>query len=142
MITSRYLVVTLVLAAVGCAPSDSEQVISQAALPVVRGSQLSSFVKESELPVLVEFGVDYQCERCAQMRKGIVEFGEKLEGRAKVVRVDFNANAAMVAELGGTICPTYVLFQDGSPVFTESFPISVDMLESRLESVIDDSSET
>jgi len=43
--------------------------------------------------------------------------------------VDFNANASLVAQLGGTICPTYVLFQNGEPVLTRSYPISMDLLE-------------
>ena len=117
----------------GCNNNDTGQDIEQASLPVVRGSELSAFVENSDLPVLVEFGVDYQCERCARMRSDIVDLGQRFEGRVNVVRVDYNANVQMVAELGGTICPTYVFFKDGKPVQTESFPTSADMLQSRLE---------
>ena len=117
----------------GCNNNDTGQDTEQASLPVVRGSELSAFVENSDLPVLVEFGVDYQCERCARMRSDIVDLGQRFEGRVNVVRVDYNANAQMVAELGGTICPTYVFFKDGKPVQTESFPTSADMLQARLE---------
>lgn len=124
------------LALVGCVPGDTDNVAEAPSLPVVSGSGLSSFVDQSEVPVLVEFGVDYQCERCSTMRRDIVALGEKFEGRAKVVRVDFTSNARMVAELGGTICPTYVYFDGGKPVRTQNFPVSVDMLESGLENII------
>ena len=117
----------------GCNNNDTGQDTEQASLPVVRGSELSTFVENSDLPVLVEFGVDYRCERCARMRSDIVGLGQRFEGRVNVVRVDYNANVQMVAELGGTICPTYVFFKDGKPVQTESFPTSADMLQSWLE---------
>ena len=70
------------------------------------------------------------------MKPSVVELGEEYKGRAEVIRVDFNANAAMVSQLGGTICPTYVFFQDGEPVRTESFPVSTDILESHLHAMI------
>lgn len=121
------------LSIIGCSAESTQTAATTANLPVVRGSELEEFVKTSDLPVLVEFGVDYQCERCARMKSDIVELGERLEGRVNVVRVDFTTNAQMVAELGGTICPTYVLFKDGQPVQTQSFPTSADMLESKLQ---------
>ena len=46
-----------------------------------------------------------------------------------MVRVDFNANTQTVAELGGTICPTYVLFDSGKTAFTRSFPVAIGVLE-------------
>jgi hypothetical protein len=102
-------------------------------LSVVSGSQLRRFVHESELPVLVEFGVDFNCPRCQQVKSDVVALSERLDQRVEVVRVDFNANASLVARLGGTICPTYVLFQNGEPVLTRSFPISMDLLEGEVK---------
>ena len=61
----------------------SESSLDQASLLVVSGSQLRTFVQENELPVLVEFGVD------------------------------FNANASLVAQLGGTIFPRRILERHG-----------------------------
>jgi thioredoxin-like negative regulator of GroEL len=121
---------------IGCARQDAQQSDELASLTVVSGSQLQSFVSESELPVLVEFGVDYRCDRCREMKRSVVGLGEKFEGRAEFVRVDFNANAALVSQLGGTICPTYVFFEDGQPVKTVSFPVSADILESHLTAML------
>ncbi len=101
-------------------------------LPVVSGSRLEQYVRDSMQPVLVEFGVDYNCPRCAQTKGDVVRLRESLEGRVDVVRVDFNANVQTVAALGGTICPTYVLFDRGEPVLTESFPVAIDLLEGQI----------
>ncbi len=59
-----------------------------------------------------------------------------------VIRVDFNANAAMISQLGGTICPAYVWFDRGKPVFTRSFPVSVEQLESEVQRYVSDHSRT
>lgn len=125
------------LAFVGCSSRSSEPIAESRSLPIVRGSELRDYVAASELPVLVEFGVDYQCERCRQMKQSIVELGDKFEGRASIVRVDFNQNAGLVSQFGGTVCPTYVFFQGGKVVKTESFPVSTDILESQLEMLSD-----
>lgn len=120
---------------VGCSPG-GEDVASQHAndvgLPSVGGSQLQGYVQASEMPVLVEFGVDFNCPRCAKTKSNIVQLRETLEGEVDVIRVDFNANAQMVAQLGGTICPTYVLFENAEPVITRSFPVSIDLLEGEI----------
>jgi len=98
-------------------------------LPVVSGSGLEQYLSASTLPVLVEFGVDFNCPRCAQTKSDIVALRETLKDHVDVIRVDFNSNAQTVAKLGGTICPTYVLFDSGTHVLTRSFPVSIDLLE-------------
>lgn len=118
----------------GCVPS--EPIAEVGSIPSILGSELQDFLTQSDLPVLVEFGVDYRCERCAQMKPSVVDLGQRFEGRVNVVRVDFNSNVKLVSELGGSICPTYVFFQDGEPVRTESFPVSTEILESHLQSMI------
>lgn len=114
--------------------SDPEQ--REAALPVVRGTELEAYVAKSGKPVLVEFGVDFNCPRCQQVKSDVVQLGDRLAEQVDVVRVDFNANASLVFQLGGTICPTYVLFKDGNPVLTRSFPVSMDLLEGEVERFI------
>ncbi len=119
-------------AAIGC--GSGEQIAktessSEMPLPVVRGSELAQYLRISELPVLVEFGVDVNCSRCAQTKNHVERLRESLRGDVDVVRVDFNSNAQTVAELGGTICPTYVLFDGTKNVLTRSFPVSIGLLE-------------
>jgi thioredoxin-like negative regulator of GroEL len=129
----------IVCTASGCTPSAnsvSNSSVEQVSLPVVNGSRLTSYVNESDLPVLVEFGVDYNCSRCQQVKSGVVALSERMDLRVDVIRVDFNANAGLVAQLGGTICPTYVLFSGGEPVLTRSFPVSLDLIESEIEALL------
>lgn len=125
----------LLAVVVGCGPADRNTAIPatpEDRLPVISGSRLSDYVRGSSSPVLVEFGVDFNCPRCAQTKSDIVRLRETFEGDVDVVRVDFNANAQMVARLGGTVCPTYVLFDGDEPVLTRSFPVSIDLLEGEI----------
>jgi len=115
LITRSYIAL-IVCITLGCRPSmdtASESSLDQASLLVVSGSQLRTFVQENELPVLVEFGVDFNCTRCQQVKPDVVALSERLDQRIKVVRVDFNANASLVAQLGGTICPRRILERHG-----------------------------
>ena len=127
-----FLTLCLVSAVVGCGSPEQIATIesrSEMPLPVVRGSELDQYLRASELPVLVEFGVDLNCSRCAQTKNDVERLRESLHGNVDVVRVDFSSNAQMVARLGGTICPTYVLFDGTKNVLTRSFPVSIGLLE-------------
>ena len=75
---------------IGCSQSDSVETEELRSLPVVRGSQLESYVAQSDVPVLVEFGVDFQCDRCRQMKTPILDLADRFEDRAELIRVDFS----------------------------------------------------
>ncbi len=127
--------VCLAVPVVGCGTKKEESANANAGgngLPVITGSQLNEYLFDNSLPVLVEFGVDFNCSRCAQTKNAVLDLRESLRGDVDVIRVDFNSNAKTVAELGGTICPTYVLFDRGKPVLTRSFPVSIGMLEGEI----------
>ena len=127
-----FLLACIAVAIVGCGTKKEESASTNKeknGLPVISGSQLNQYLIDNSLPVLVEFGVDFNCSRCAQTKHAVVDLRESLKGEVDVIRVDFNSNAQTVAELGGTICPTYVLFDQGKPVFTRSFPVSIGVLE-------------
>lgn len=127
--------VCIAVAVVGCGPTYEESAsldTGVTGLPVISGSQLNEYLNENSLPVLVEFGVDFNCSRCAQTKNDVLHLRGSLRGDVDVVRVDFNANAQTVAELGGTICPTYVLFDSGKTVFTRSFPVAIGVLEGEI----------
>ncbi|HBV63367.1 MAG TPA: hypothetical protein DEF45_10140 [Rhodopirellula sp.] len=126
------LLACIAVAVVGCGTKKEESASTNTEenqLPVISGSQLNEYLIDSSLPVLVEFGVDFNCSRCAQTKNAVLDLRESLSGEVDVIRVDFNSNAQTVAELGGTICPTYVLFDQGKPVLTRSFPVSIGLLE-------------
>ena len=126
----------------GCGPNVSPPEargrvdIFEPSLPVVSGADLETRVQHSERPLLVEFGVNFGCYRCDQMRPGMTNLAREFEGRADVVRVDFNFNRQLAARFGTTICPSYVLFDRGQVVAKRSFPTSADLLALDLASIL------
>ena len=139
---SKSIIVLFFAVALGCNDStvsrSASAPVSKAPLTEIAGADLEQFIESSELPVLVEFGVDHNCGRCDSMKPQVTLLADKYKGNAKVLRVDFSSNVELVTKYGGTICPTYALFEPGqlNPVFVQSFPTSSDMLESSLLSVL------
>lgn len=107
------------------------------AVPVISGAELETLIRQSSQPVLVEFGVDFACHRCDQMKPQIIQLAQQFEGQAKIVRVDFNANHQTAVRYGATICPSYVVFDQSRIVQSRNFPTSGDLLAFDLETVLD-----
>ena len=105
-------------------------------VPVISGAELETLIRQSSQPVLVEFGVDFACHRCDQMKPQIIQLAQQFEGQAKIVRVDFNANHQTAMRYGATICPSYVVFDKTRPVRSRGFPTSADLLSLDLESTL------
>ncbi len=110
---------------------------NQSAVRVVSGVELESLIRQSKLPVLVEFSVDFACSRCDQMRPQIVQLSQQFKGQATVVRADFNSNRESAMRYGATICPSYVVFDQSRVVQSRNFPTSGDLLAFDLETVLD-----
>ena len=106
------------------------------AVPVISGEELETLIRLSSQPVLVEFGVDFACHRCDQMKPQIIQLAQQFEGQAKIVRVDFNANHQTAIRYGVSICPSYVVFDQSRPVSSRGFPTSADLLSLDLKSVV------
>lgn len=133
----------LVLAVSGCGshvsqpgPPSDRMMTTASSLPVVSRGELESLVKEGKRPLLVEFGVNFGCSRCDQMRPEMTSLAQRFEGQADVVRVDFAANRQLAVQLGATICPSYVLFDKAGVARARSFPTSADLLAVDVESVL------
>lgn len=129
------MLAVLTLCLLGCGEAtivSDEAPLDSGGLRVVSGSGLQEFVDSSPIPVLVEFGVDYNCERCRSMKPDMVQLADRYRRKAEVVRVDYGSNLPLVARYGGTICPTYVLFNQGQPIEVRSYPTSQDLLEADL----------
>ena len=127
----------LTVVVTGCSPSTHfarHSEFKKAALKEVSGTDLNDYLRHSDRHVLVEFGVDGSCGRCESMRSSIVELAEKYKSGTDIVRVDFSDNVELVTKLGGSVCPTYVLFEKGrsDPSFIQSFPVSCDHLEAEM----------
>ncbi|MFI4851663.1 MAG: thioredoxin family protein [Gimesia chilikensis] len=102
-------------------------------LPVVSESELTDLLQNADKPVLIEFSVMTGCFRCDEMRPEVKQLREMLHDRVNLVRMDFNANQALAASLGATVCPSYVLFSNGQPLWTENYPVSGRVIASRIQ---------
>src|SRR5690625_3336214 len=72
-------------------------------------------VLNSDVPVLVDFWATW-CGPCRMIAPTIEELASEFEGRAKVVKVDVDANARVAAQYGIRSIPTLLFFKDGEVV--------------------------
>ncbi len=72
-------------------------------------------VLENSQPVLVDFWADW-CGPCHMIAPAIEEVAADFEGRAKVGKLDVDANGKIAAQYGIRSIPAILLFKDGQVV--------------------------
>lgn len=72
-------------------------------------------LKESGLPVLVDFGAEW-CHPCKQLDPIVEELAGEWEDRVQVLHLDIDENADTTMQYGVMGVPTLILFVDGEPV--------------------------
>ena len=71
-------------------------------------------VLSSAIPVVVDFWAPW-CRPCDAIEPHLRALETEWEGRARFVRVDVDANAALSARYDVLSLPTVILFADGEP---------------------------
>jgi len=78
-------------------------------------STFQQVVLDSDVPVLVDFWAEW-CGPCRVIAPMIEELASDYEGRAKVVKLDVDANPQVAMQYGIRSIPSLIFFKDGRPV--------------------------
>ncbi len=93
--------------------------MNQTATPLVavNDSDFGEQVLQSDQPVLVDFWAEW-CAPCRALGPVIESLAEDYDGRAKVAKVDVDANREIAMQFGIRSIPTVILFDNGQIVDT------------------------
>ena len=121
---------------VGCQPATrpSPPVIEAVDLPRIDASTFESEVINNEEPVLVEVAVDFGCPACEAMKPHVTKVAEQIGSDVKIVRLDHRSNRQFAQHIGATVCPSYLIFNQGQLVDSIAGQSSADLLLDRLYS--------
>jgi thioredoxin 1 len=72
-------------------------------------------VLKSDQPVLVDFWAEW-CMPCRMLAPTVDQIAEEFAGKAKVGKLDTDANREVAVKYGIHAIPTIILFKDGEPV--------------------------
>lgn len=78
----------------------------------IRSSEWESEVVRSDVPVLVDVFGTY-CPPCRALAPTLDKLSSEYEGRAKVVKLDVEADRELAGALHITSVPTLIAFRDG-----------------------------
>ncbi len=81
----------------------------------VTGTEFEETVLKSNVPVLVDFWAEW-CGPCKAIGPAIEQLAGEYEGRAKVVKVDVDADPDLATEYGVMSIPAVFLFKGGKVV--------------------------
>lgn len=77
-------------------------------------SNFQSEVLDSDQPVLVDFWAEW-CQPCRMLTPVIEQLATDYNGKAKVGKVDTDANRETAMKYGISAIPTVILFKGGEP---------------------------
>jgi thioredoxin 1 len=90
---------------------------------------------QSEQPVLVDFFAEW-CGPCKMMKPVLEDVARKLEGKARIIKVDVDKNPKAAAQYKIQGVPTLMVFQKGQIKWRQSGYLNAQQLSSVIEKYI------
>lgn len=89
-------------------------------------------IVKSDKPTLVDFTASW-CGPCKMQSPILDRLADRLEGRARIIKVDIDRNQEFAAQLGVMSVPTLMIYKNGDIVWQKSGVQTLDSLEKTLE---------
>jgi len=105
-------------------------------LPVVELDAANFDAQIAEGVILVDFYATW-CPHCATQAPILEEVADRIQGRARVVKLDIDKARAIAQRYGVTAIPTLIVFQEGQPVKRFVGVTQADTLVTALLSAVD-----
>lgn len=100
----------------------------------INQSEFQTEVLESNVPVLVDFFAQW-CGPCKMLAPILEKVSARVEGKAKVVKIDIDNANELAAQFGIMSVPTMIAFKNGEPVFKKIGLQQTDALVAALEEI-------
>ncbi len=87
---------------------------------------------KSEQPVLVDFFAEW-CGPCKQMKPVLEQVAKKMEGKARILKIDIDKNKKAAAQYKIQGVPTLMVFKEGKILWRQSGYMNTQQLSAVLE---------
>jgi len=104
-------------------------------LIVVTDSSFETDVKNSPLPVVVDFWAEW-CGPCKQIAPALIEIATEMEGKVTIAKVNIDENPTVPSQYGVRGIPTLMLFKDGEVAATKVGALPKSKLLEWVQSVV------
>ena len=101
----------------------------------ITDSNFEMEVKESGMPVLVDFYADW-CGPCKMMAPIVAELAGSYDGKCRIGKCNTDENPKLVNEFRIMSIPTFIFFKEGKAVETVMGAISKNELEAKIKQVL------
>lgn len=112
-----------------------ERSFMQDSVVLITDQNFGNEVKESTVPVLVDFGADW-CMPCKMIAPLVGEVSQEYKGKLKVGKMDVDNNTGIATDLGIMNIPTLIIFKNGEELDRIVGVISKNQLKEKIEKAL------